>query len=311
MFVINLPFGVLLVISALRLLAKPTGDRGRAPDPMGIVLATIGVGGVTLGVTEGGAWGWTSPAVLISVVVGTVSAVAAVLRSRGQTAPAIETSLWGNRTFTTTNVVSLLYGLAQYPWMLGCVLFLSNIWGYSELRTGLAMAPGAAIGSVAALAMGRLAPKLGGPRFATLFGLASFAACALWFVFGLPTHPSFVSVWLPGGTLIGLGMGSATTGTSGFAAMSAPPTKFATSSGLNTTARQFGGALGVAALAAILQFASGNGLSADIGYHRLFIFCAVVVLVALAISAVFLRNNRAPVSASAGAGAGAGVRPNG
>jgi EmrB/QacA subfamily drug resistance transporter len=302
-FVINLPFGVLLVISALRLLARPTGERGRAPDPVGIVLATVGVAGLTLGVTEGGTWGWTSPAVLISFVLGAVSVVAAILRSRGQAVPAIDSSLWANRTFTATNVVSLLYGLAQYPWILGCVLFLSNIWRYSELRTGLAMAPGAVVGSVAALAMGRLAPRLGGPRFATLLGLTSFAACAIWFVFGLPTHSSFLSVWLPGGTLIGLGMGSATTGTSSFAAMSAPPTKFATASGLNTTARQFGGALGVATLAAILALTSRSGsLTSDLGYHRLFIFCAVAVLAALAISAIWLRNNAlapAPPSAPA------------
>jgi EmrB/QacA subfamily drug resistance transporter len=291
-FVINLPFGVLLVISALRLLAKPTGERGRAPDPVGIVLATVGVGGLTLGVTEGGTWGWTSPAVLTSFVLGAASVVAAILRSRHQAVPAVDSSLWGSRTYTATNVVSLLYGLAQYPWILGCVLFLSNIWGYSELRTGLAMAPGAVVGSAAALIMGRLAPRLGGPRFATLLGLTSFAACALWFVFGLPAHSSFVSVWLPGGTLIGLGMGSATTGTSSFAAMSAPPSKFATSSGLNTTARQFGGALGVATLASILALASrSGGLTSYQGYHRVFIFCSVVVLAALAISVIWLRNS--------------------
>jgi len=310
-FVINLPFGVLLVISALRLLAKPTGDRSQIPDPVGIVLATIGVGGLTLGVTEGGTWGWTSAAVLASLVVGVLAIALAIVRSRGQQVPAIESSLWSNRTFTMTNVVSLLYGLAQYSWMLACVLFLTNIWGYSELLTGLAMAPGAVVGSLAALAAGRIGPKLrGGPRFATLFGLTSFLACALWFTFGLPAHPAFVAVWLPGGTLIGLGMGAATTGTSGFAAQSAPPTKFATSSGLNTTARQFGGALGVAVLATIVALTPNHGsLGAYASYHNIFVFCSIAVVLALAISAIWLHLT--PVKPAAPEPAGSSDRRSG
>jgi len=290
-FVINLPFGILLIFSVLRLLTKPTDRPGQIPDPVGILLAAVGVGGLTLGVTEGSTWGWTSVGVLACLVIGLLAVVSAILRSRGQAVPAVDTTLWSNRTFTSTNVVSLLYGMAQYPWMLACVLYLTNIWRYSELTAGLALTPGAIVASIAALGMGRLAPRLkGGPRLATLLGLLSFAACAIWFVFGLPTHPAFLTVWLPGGTLIGFGMGAATTGTSGFAAMSAPPTKFATSSGLNTTARQFGGALGIATLAAILQFSPQvDGLTASVAYHRVFIFCSIVVLLALAISTIWLR----------------------
>jgi EmrB/QacA subfamily drug resistance transporter len=288
-FVINLPFGVLLVYSAMRLLERPPArEHPGIPDPLGTVLATVGIGTLTLAVTEGGTWGWLSTATLACFVIGALGVVSAILRSRRQAIPAIDTTLWANRTFTATNVVSLLYGMAQYPWMLACVLYLTNIWRYSELQAGLAMTPGAVVASGAAIGMGKLAPRLGGPRFASMFGLVSFGACAVWFIFGLTVTPHFLTLWLPGSALIGLGMGSATTGTSSAAAMSAPPVKFATSSGLNTTARQFGGALGIAALAAILGV-GGDGLLTSAGYHRAFVFCLTAIVLALLITAAWMR----------------------
>lgn len=293
-FIINVPIGILLVVTALRLLAKPEqGVRGRIPDPLGTAGLALGIGSLTLAVTEAGTWGWLSVGTLGFLVFGLLAVGFSLLRSRRHEVPAIETTLWGNRTFAAANVVSLCYGMAQYPWLLGGVLYLTDTWHYSELQAGLAMTPGAVVASAAALALGRLAPRLGGPRVATLLGLAAFAACGVWLVFGLTDHPAFVSLWLPAGLLVGAGMGAATVGTSSAAALSAPPTKFASSSGLNTTARQFGGALGIAALAVILQFSTrADGTRGVEAYSRVFLFSTVLVLLAIVIAVVWLRFTR-------------------
>ncbi|MEU0430698.1 MFS transporter [Streptomyces sp. NPDC006290] len=305
-FYVNLPFGVLLIFAAVRLLPRAAGsEERRIPDPLGTLMVALAVGVMTLGVTEGGTWGWWDGRTLACLVGGAALAVGAVLRSRKHPVPAIETSLLGNRPFAVTNVVSLLYGMAQYPWLLVSVLYLTGSWHYSELKAGFAMTPGAVAASVAALAMSRLAPRLGGPRVVTLSGLLIFEACGLWLVFGLTGTPSFLTFWLPAGCLAGIAMGAVTMGTSAAAALSAPPTRFAAASGMNTTARQFGGALGIAALAVIMQQRTEDGGGASLDpYTGVFVFSTVAVGVALVISLFWLRLTPPPQTAAGAAAKG-------
>lgn len=309
-FVINIPFGIVLVIAALRLLNAPgKASVSRMPDPLGTGLLALGIGLLTLGVTEGGIWGWLSARTLACLVCGLAALLYALLRSRREPVPAIDTSLWGNRTFTATNVVSLLYGMAQYPFMLVGVLYVTGIWRYSELQAGLANTPGAVSASVIALGMSRLARRLGVPRFATLIGLVAFSACCTWLIFGLTIHPAFVTLWLPAALLAGVGMGATTMGTSASAAMSAPPVMFASSSGLNMTARQFGGALGIAAMATILTH-GGHLTSSTAAYSHVYVFCTSLLGLAFVIAALWLRFPAAPAPPARAVSTSAAVQEN-
>ncbi|MFJ4679708.1 DHA2 family efflux MFS transporter permease subunit [Kitasatospora sp. NPDC088783] len=307
-FYINLPFGILLTVSALRLLAPaPRPEGSRLPDPLGTVLMAVGVGLLTLGVTEGVTWGWLSVKTVVVLVAGLAALALALLRSTSHPVPAVEMPLFRNGGFAATNVVSLLYGMAQYPWLLVGVLYITDLWQYSEMEAGLAMTPGAIFASVAALNMGKIAPKIGGPRGVTLLGLVAILACGFLMIFGLTSHAAFLALWLPAGFIVGIGMGATTMGTSSAAAFSAPPTKFAVGSGVNTTSRQFGGALGIAALAVIMQ----NSATADGGhtldsYRNVYIFCTVVVALALVVSFIWLKLTppAAPAPAAPAAPAG-------
>ncbi|MFI0353856.1 DHA2 family efflux MFS transporter permease subunit [Actinomadura sp. 9N407] len=288
-FLINIPIGAVLIVSALRVLEPPgKASFDRIPDPLGTVLIALGIGALTLGVTEGGDWGRLDPRTLGTFAFGLAALAYTVLRSRTHPKPAIDTELWSNRTFTATNVTSLLYGMAQYTFMLVAILYMTDVWRYSELEAGLANTPGAVSASIIAVGLGRYAAKLGGPRFAVLFGLAVFLVTAIWLTVGLTEQASFLTLWLPASILTGIGMGAATMGTSASAAMSAPPAMFATSSGLNTTARQFGGALGIAAMAAILEQSSRSGSPTD-PYSNVYLFCTVLLVLALAVAAIWIR----------------------
>ncbi len=77
------------------------------------------------------------------------------------------------------------------------------------------------------------------------------------------------------GTLIGIGMGALTTGTSTAAALSVAPARFADATGLNTTARQLGGAFGVAVLAVLLPAAPAVS-----DYAAIYVFCGAAALAA-------------------------------
>ncbi|MEP7020746.1 MAG: DHA2 family efflux MFS transporter permease subunit [Pseudonocardiales bacterium] len=260
LFLINIPVGLAILIGARRLARTQVGERRHFPDVLGSVLLAGGVGAIVLGATEGQTWGWSDARTLLSIAGGVVAVARAVVRSRHHAAPAIEISLWRNRSFAATNLASLLYGASLYSLLLIGVLVLTQVWDYSVLRAGLAMTPGAFTSMVGAVVGGRMIEKRG-PRPVLIIGALLMVAACVSTIVWLSTTPNYLGLWLPVGLIIGLGMGAVAVATNSAAALNAPPVRFAGAIGLNTTARQVGGALGIAALAIIQTERAGQGLS--------------------------------------------------
>jgi hypothetical protein len=108
-------------------------------------------------------------------------------------------------------------------------------------------------------------------------GAALMAASGLFIAATLPTHGEFLTYWLPIGLVLGAGMGMVTTGTSTAAALSVPPQSFAAGTGLNQTARQVGGALGVATLATIVRSGAAGQAST---FAHVYVFVSLAALAA-------------------------------
>ena len=269
LFLINVPVGVLIVFGARQL---PAGrGAGKLPDAVGTLLLGAGIGAAALGISQGSTWGWGDVRTIATIVGGVLAAAAAIWRSTRHAYPALETRLWRSKRFATANVASLLYGAALFPWMLVGVLVQVTLWDYSPLQAGLGMTPGAIVAAVVAVLASKRPHK---PMI--LAGATTLAAAGALCVFALPAEPNFLGFWLPVGVLIGIGMGAITTGISTAAALSVTPDRFAAAVGLNSAARQVGGALGVAVLAGIVD---GDIAS----FKDVYLFCTLATLgVALA-----------------------------
>ena len=273
LFVINVPSGLALAALAQ---AVPRTERknSRLPDPLGTVLLASGVGLAALGLSQGAGWGWADGRTLGALVGGVTAALATIIRSRERAVPAIETSLWKQRTYALANATSLLYGTSLYASMLLGVLVLTQLWGYSELQAGLALTPGAITASIAAVLAGRVRGQTG-PRTVTVTGALLMAACGVVLAVTLPRHANFLGYWLPIGLVLGAGMGLVTTGTSTAASLSLPPTAFAAGTGLNQMARQVGGALGIATLATLIESGRPGSIAT---FEHVYLFCAVLMV---------------------------------
>ena len=138
-----------------------------------------------------------------------------------------------------------------FAMLLGNILFLTGVWDYSIMTAGLAVTPGPVVVAITAGPAGKLAGRVGF-RPVLLFGASCFAI-------GLATlhrtgHPTanYLATWLPGTLLVGLGVGFTFPVLSAGAVSSLPPARFAVGSASNQTARQIGGALGIAMLVALI-----------------------------------------------------------
>src|SRR6516164_6893201 len=141
-FVINVPLGVAVLVFGWLRLPHVRGERIPYPDALGAVLVTAGVALLTLGLVKGDVWGWGSTQT-IGLLVGSVAVIGSfvlhVLRSRN---PLLDRDLFRRRSFTGASVIATLYSVAFGALLLSLVLWFQNVWHWSALHTGLAIAPG-------------------------------------------------------------------------------------------------------------------------------------------------------------------------
>lgn len=293
LFLINIPLGALLLLG-LRVLPRSQGKPGSVPDLFGMITLTAGIGVIVLGITEASTWHWGDPKTVSSLAGGVILVAITLWRSSTHRVPVLEIDLWRSRTFALANVASFFYGAALYAWLLVGVLYLTEAWGYSLLQAGLALSPGAVVAAIVANATGRW-HNANAPRLAVFGGGLMIAGVGLWFGLALPAHPHFLAIWLPAALISAFGMGAITTGLSSSAALSVPPMRFASGIGLNLTARQVGGAFGIAVLAVIVQSETNHGITP---FEHVYLVCAALTAVA---AVVGLGLKMAPPAAPAAA----------
>jgi EmrB/QacA subfamily drug resistance transporter len=256
-FFVNLPVGAAILLLGRRYLIESEPEPAAArPDYPGVGLATISIAAVVLAISEGPEWGWGDPKVWAALAIGLALGVAFVRRSGSHPAPVLDLTLFRDRTFSTANTATFVYALAFFPMLLGNILFLTGVWNYPIMRAGLAVTPGPLVVAVIAGPAGKLAGRVGF-RWLLLAGATCMAAGLLSYVWLVDAEPDYVSHWLPGTLIVGLGIGLSFPVLSAAAVASLPAHRYAVGSAVNQTARQVGGSVGIAVLVVLLGDAAG------------------------------------------------------
>ena len=170
-----------------------------------MALLSLAVASLALGITQGDDWGWSSARVLGALAAAVALGVTAVRRARVHPAPAIDLSLFQNRTVALANAATVAYAVGFFAMLLANVLFLTTVWDWSTLKAGLAITPGPLVVALLSRSTGKLAGRVGyGPVL--VVGSLVFAASMLWSVFLMPLEPDYFGRWLPASLLTGLGV---------------------------------------------------------------------------------------------------------
>jgi MFS family permease len=237
-----------------------------------VVLLTVGLAALVLGISEGPDWGWSSAGVVGAFVAFLVLAAAFLRRSSRHPQPVLDLTLFRSRSFSVANTAAVLYSMGFFAMLLGNILFLTSVWHYSILRAGLAVTPGPLVVAVVAGPAGKLAGRCGFRRV-LLTGFVVFTAGLAWYATHVGLHARYLEIWLPGTLIVGLGIGLTFPVLSAAAVSSLHVQRFAVGSAVNQTARQVGGALGIAVLVVILGTPSGAS-EALAHFHHLWWFAA-------------------------------------
>lgn len=251
-FLVNIPIGIAAIILTRRHLVESRAPgRRRLPDMPGSVFFALSIALLVLGVVQGADWGWASAQVLGSFAVSGLLGALVIRRSASHRSPIIDLTLLRVRAFVVANAMTIVGAAAFFGYTLCNVLFLTSVWGYSILDTGLALTPGPIVAVAIAGPSSRIVERLG-PRAVLVPGALIWGAAVFWIVTQVGVTPDFVSEWLPGMVLLGIGAGMCLPNLTAAAVASAPGERFATASALNSVARQVGAALGIAIVVAII-----------------------------------------------------------
>ena len=269
-FLVNVPIVLIAVLAGRGVLPAESGqdrvgpggayprEAAPLPDTLGAVVFTIAIGALALALVKSGDWGWASPATLGLIAAAAVLVGLFVRRSARHPSPVIELHLLRRPVFATATAANVAFGTSFGAMLLLVTLWCQDVWGWSALRTGLAIAPGPLLVPFWSIAAGPLARKIGpGPVAAA--GCAVYAAGCVFWRLNLALAPDYATRMLPGMLLTGTGVGLTLPTLVSAAVSAVPPHRFATGSGIVTMARQVGIVLGVSVLVTVLGHPAGAG----------------------------------------------------
>jgi MFS family permease len=255
-FLVNLPIGLAALVFGRRMPEPPRRPQASRPDLLGSLVAVVAVGALALGAVQGPVWGWGDPRTIAAFMASAVLAPLLVWRSAVHRAPVLELALFRVRSFSAGNLGSLLLGTSFFGLVLANSLYLTQVWDYSVLRAGLAIAPGPLASAVAAISAARFTDRVDPRRF-VLPGALISAIAGVWLALRVGPEPAFLAEWLPGMLLMGTGVGLGFATTVAVCVRDLGPAQLGIGSGMSATTRQLGAVLGVAILIAILGPAPG------------------------------------------------------
>ena len=257
-FYINIPFVVVAIFVALTKVAE-VSDPGKARlDIGGAVLATLGLGAATYGLTIWSEKFALTPIAGIAMAAGAALLIGFVLYERrlGDKAM-VPLALFGNRCFTSLNLMTfLLYG-AFGGAMLLIPFTLIEAGGYSPIEAGLSLLPLSILIGGASPMMGKLAERIG-PHWPLTVGPVIVGA-GLILATRIASDQSYWTHAFPAILLMSIGMAIAVAPLTSTVLASVDEHQTGMASGLNSALSRLGGLIVIALLGAVLA-AKGEAL---------------------------------------------------
>jgi pSer/pThr/pTyr-binding forkhead associated (FHA) protein/MFS family permease len=287
-FALNIVLAALAIAMALAFVPSE-GSESVKLDIGGAILSALGLSGVVWGFIEGPSLGWTDPRVLAGFIGGAFLLGAFVWWEGRSDEPMLDPGLFVLRGFSAGSASIFVQFFAIYGVIFVAFQYFEFVLRYRPLGAALAFAP-FVLGLVGA---GRNLPRLMrrfGMRGVGPFGLALMGVAVALGALTATSSASYLQL-LPVVVLLGAGAGLAGPPATALIIASLPHEKQGVASAVNDTAREVGGALGIAIFGSVLT-ASGGHLGHHLnvsqfvtGYSTaLYVGAAVILLLAILIA---------------------------
>ena len=225
-------------------------DQNPGPfDVVGSLTSMTAVAGIVFGLLEAPHRGWTDPLILVCLVGGVAMAVAFVFIELRRTSPLLDVRLFRNRAFASGSLSVALQFLASFGVFYLLLLQLQLVFGYSPLKSAVALFP--MVVGVGAFAMigNWVAVRFDSLRIVLTVGIATAGVGIV--AIGLVDADVYWKLGVMLG-VVAVGIGLATAPSTTAIMSNTPLENQGVGSAVNDTARELGAAIGIALAGSIL-----------------------------------------------------------
>ena len=170
LFYIILPLALFAAVYGSFAMKNVTKNTMPKLDMLGVILSTLGFGGLLYGFSDAGRDGWGSATVIACLAVGAVSLLLFVWRELVTKKPILEFRVFKYGMFSLTTVINVIITMAMFSGMILLPIYLQNIRGFSPMDSGLLMLPGAILMGIMSPITGMIFDRVGA-RWLSVSGL--------------------------------------------------------------------------------------------------------------------------------------------
>ncbi len=254
-FGVSIPLVLIALALGWWLLPRHNGENSNPVDHLGGILTVIFVGSLIYAINQLPQSGF-SVLIIAMFVIALLSLVLFIWRERRITRPLMDLSIWKNRVFTGATVAATIgFGSLMGVMYIG-QQYLQNVLSYNPLNSGLAVLPASIFLIVGSQASAQMLQKIGS-RITLAIGLAIVDISFVLMLVLWQQNTSYWAVGLPY-VLVGFGVGMTMAVAARSIMNSLPIVKAGIGSAVNDLTRDFGGAIGIAVMGALLTIRYTN-----------------------------------------------------
>ncbi|WP_194912332.1 MFS transporter [Catenulispora rubra] len=307
-FFVSLPICALVLFGTFRILKDDHGRpaAGRAPgsfDAVGALLATAGMLLLIFTVVKAPDAGWGAGRTIGGLAASAVLMAVFLLNEQRRRHPLVPLSIFRIRGLAAADATQVIAWAGFYSMFFFVTLYMQNVLGYSQLRSGLAYVPvsvGIGFGSTLATKMFTRT----GTRPIIVSGALLAATGILW-LSRIPVDGTYLTNLLAPLVIMGIGLGLLYAGVQTAANAGVPDDQAGLAAALITASFQLGSALGLAVFSGIATSRTSHLLAAHAsppvaltgGFQRALLISALC-LVAAGVIALRASNTRGEFAAT-------------
>jgi EmrB/QacA subfamily drug resistance transporter len=295
-FWINVPVALIAIPLALLVLPNDFGVRARIDIP-GALLAAGGVLALVHAIVRANDDGWDTVGVIGELALGVILLLAFVLWQARTAAPLIPLRLFRDRSFSITNLVGFAFSFGTFGAVFLLIQFLQVEQGSTPLEAALQTTPWTLAPMFVAPLAGFIAPRVG-TRALLVVGLALQGGALAWIAAVMSSDVPYAALVAPF-IMAGVGMGLVFAPSATALLATLGLVDHAKASGVNSTVRELGVALGTAVMTAVFVGAGGALVPGEyVAAARPAVFLGAAVLGVATLAALLLPAGRSESSAS-------------
>ena len=259
---INVPFGALIIVLAVRHVREPARHPARL-DLLGAATGSAGIAALVYGFIRAASDGWRDGYTVGALVAGVALLATFVLVEARTAQPLLPLRLFADRNRAAAYLNFFLGPMAGMSMFFFLTQYLQDVHGYRALSTGFAFLPMALILFATTRFIPVLLPRFGPKPMAVTGTLLMGTGVAL--LSRLDVDTTYAAGLLPSMLLMGVGMGLAFAPLNVVIMGSVPPADAGAAGGVLQTMQQAGATLGLAILVTVFGAASRDAAAAGVG----------------------------------------------